>query len=78
MREAAEWKNVSRYRTVSIRMLTTLELGHCMWLQNKAFTPSIVHIRFWLRELDDYNSESQPRFLGLEIALQAHKHGNHN
>ncbi|CCI10693.1 unnamed protein product [Albugo candida] len=31
MREAAEWRNVSRYRTVSIRMLTKLEphyLGH--------------------------------------------------
>ncbi|CCI50837.1 unnamed protein product [Albugo candida] len=35
MREAAEWKNAFRYRAVSIRMLTRLELGHCIWLPIK-------------------------------------------
>ncbi|CCI10393.1 unnamed protein product [Albugo candida] len=67
MREAAECKNAARYRAVSIRMLTEMEIGHCMWLQNKPSTPSIdlsSHIRFWLQELDACNSDSQFRISG--------------
>nr|CCA20801.1 conserved hypothetical protein [Albugo laibachii Nc14] len=55
VREAAESKNAARYRSVAIRMLTEMELGHCMWLQNKTHTQSTdlpAQIRYWLQELD--------------------------